>query len=253
MTCKSNVDQKLVEWEVTMACNYTCEYCTNLDKSLKTTRDHHTLDKFIQMLGNVYPGVEIFVFGGEPFLHPEISFIVERFNKHNIPFVIQTNMSILSQEKIKEIKDPMCLQVSIHPSQVSIDELKLLNKNVNIRVVDVMYIGKKSIDYYFKVKDWCKNVFLTPVTDFGDGTSDTHLKEYNKIRKSKVWSKFIKFEDVKRLDTNRSEAWINHNPRGKPCLYNNKYFLYGPNLQLYNCCHRTVHDGICNHDKCFLM
>jgi organic radical activating enzyme len=253
MTYNLSESQKLVEWEVTMACNYTCEYCTNLDKTLRATRDKDTLDKFIQMLGNVYPGIEIFVFGGEPFLHPEIGFIVERFNAHNIPFVIQTNLSKLSQEKMKDINDPMCLQVSIHPSQVSVDELKILDKSVNIRVVDVMYIGKKSVEYYLKVKNWCENVFLTPVTDFGDGVSDTHLQEYNRIKKSKAWNKIINFENVKRLDGDRSDAWVNHSPRGKQCLYNNRYFLYGPDLRLYNCCHRTVHDGICNHDKCFLM
>ena len=35
--------------------------------------------------------------------------------------------------------------------------------------------------------------------------------------------------------------------------YNGEYFLYGPNLELYNCCYREKHNGICNHEKCFLM
>ena len=82
-----------VEWEVTLKCNYSCFYCTNLDQSLNTVTDKPQLKNFIKSLGEKYPNVEVFVFGGEPFLHPHIDYIIECFNEFNVPFVIQTNLS----------------------------------------------------------------------------------------------------------------------------------------------------------------
>lgn len=246
-----------VEWEVTLKCNYSCFYCTNLDQSLNTVTDKSQLKKFIKSLGEKYPNVEIFVFGGEPFLHPNIDYIIECFNEFNIPFVIQTNFSKKSVAVIKRIKQPFKIQVSIHPSEVKIEHLPFLfETDVEIRVIDVMYSSRQAIKYYFKVKELAKNVqhiFLTPVADFGDGFSQKLLEDYNKLRYNPSYNKFIDFEQVKHWNKYRSELWENFNPKGKPCIYNGEYFLYGPNLELYNCCYREKHNGICNHEKCFLM
>ena len=242
----------MVEWEVTMACNYKCNYCTNLNPSLKPILDKEKIEAFIMMLGKKYPGVEIFIFGGEPFLHKNIDFIISTFNKLEIPFVIQTNLSNKSQKVLCEINEPVTLQVSIHPTQIAIENV-YIPKDLDIRVIDVMFTGKIAIDYYLKVRECHENVYLTPVTDFGDGVSDQALREYNRMRANPIWKKVINFEKVERLGKNRSELWEKYSPRGKPCLYDGKYFLYAPDMSLYNCCHGKNHSGICNHDKCFLM
>lgn len=245
-------EQVLVEWEVTLKCNYKCFYCTNLDPSIKPVLDKDRIDKFIKMLGSTYPGVEIFVFGGEPFVHPHINYIIKTFNKHNIPFVIQTNLSKHSIKVMSKITEPFIAQVSIHPTEVELDTIHIPS-NINIRTIDVMYTGREAIKYYLKVKDKAPAVFLTPVADFGDGISTTALREYNKMRENPAWQKIINFETVRRLGDYRSKLWEDYSPKGKPCLYSNRYFSYSPNLDLYNCCYRMNHDGICNHDKCFLM
>jgi len=247
-----------VEWEVTLKCNYRCVYCTNLDPSLTPVEDHAVLRSFIRSLGEQYPGVEVFVFGGEPFIHPHIGYIIECFNEFGIPFVIQTNFSRKSVKVMKTITQPFMIQVSIHPTEVKLKTLEQLFKTpANIRIIDVMYSGKPALEYYFKVKELAPDtaVYLTPVTDFGDGVSNVALLEYNLLKRNPTYQKFIQFEHIQRLGQDRSDLWIDPDftPRGKPCLYNGKYFLYGPNLELYNCCYRTKHDGICNHDKCFLM
>lgn len=244
-----------VEWEVTLKCNYKCVYCTNLDTSLRPVLEEKRIHDFVKMLGETYPGVEIFVFGGEPFVHPKIGYIIKSFNDLNVPFVIQTNFSKHSTNIIKTIKDPFKINISVHPTEVELTEIvdALTNTPADIQTIDVMYTGRDSIAYYFAVRKFCENTFLTPVTDFGDGVSDTLLADYLEIKKQMC--KIIKFEDVERLGRPRSEVWLDHifTTKGKPCLYKDKYFLYSPNLDLYNCCYRIKTDGICPKNKCFLM
>jgi len=248
-----------VEWEVTLKCNYRCRYCTNLDQTLNVVTDKQRLREFVQTLGESYPNEEIFVFGGEPFLHPHIGYIVDCFNELAVPFVIQTNFSKASIKVMKTISSPFKIQISIHPTEIKLSQLAALFKTkADIRTVDVMFSSKTAIEYYFKVKDLVSdqtNVFLTPITDFGDGVSNLALLEYNQLKRNPAYTKFIRFEEVEKLGKDRSDLWIDpeFSPKGKPCLYNGEYFLYGPNLELYNCCYREKHNGICNHDKCFLM
>jgi len=250
---------QLVEWEVTLKCNYHCKYCTNLDKTIRPVLDKDTIREFIKGLGEKYPGVEIFVFGGEPFIHPYIDHIIKCFNEFRVPFVIQTNFSKHSTEVMKTITEPFSINISIHPTELELEELEELFKTpANINVIDVMYTGREAMDYYFEVKRLLPDhtgIFLTPIADFGDGVSDTPLAEYNELRKHRLYSRIIQFEQVERLGRNRSEVWLDPNftTKGKPCLYSGKYFLYSPNLELYNCCYRVKTDGICNHNKCFLM
>lgn len=247
-----------VEWEVTMKCNYNCYYCSNLDKSIHHVTDHETLRTFVKMLGDTYPGVEVFVFGGEPFVHPEIGYIIKCFNEFQIPFVIQTNLSKHSIEVMKTISEPYTLQASIHPTEVSKDDLiDILKENVTCRVIDVMFSGNEAVWYYLKVKEHTQTgtVYLTPITDFGDGKSDRALQEYLALKNNPAYGKIIKFEEVERLGKPRSEMWatVSFSPKGKPCLYKDKYFLYSPQLEMYNCCYRINTDGICPKNKCFLM
>lgn len=248
-----------IEWEVTLKCNFSCRYCTNLDLTIPQVIDRDAIREFIKGLGVTYPGVEVFVFGGEPFIHPDIEYIIQCFNDLDVPFVIQTNFSKKSVAVMKRITYPFKIQISIHPTEVRIDQLaQLFETNADIRTIDVMFTGKEAIEYYFAVQklvDKDVNLFLTPITDFGDGVSNLALLEYNKLKRSAAYSRFIRFEEVARFGEERSDLWIDptFSPKGKPCLYNGQYFLYGPNLELYNCCYRTKHDGICQHDKCFLM
>lgn len=247
-----------VEWEITMKCNYNCFYCTNLDKSIYPNLDKETIRNFVKMLGEKYPGVEVFVFGGEPFVHPDIEYIIQCFNEFNVPFVIQTNLSPYSVKVIKDIKQPFTMQASIHPTEMSVEELnEILQTNHNVRRYDIMYSNESALLYYFKVKELTKSqhVYLTPITDFGDGVSDTILDKFNELKNNPSISRIVNFEDEIRLGKSRSELWADKTftTKGKPCLYKDKYFLYGPNLELYNCCYRIKTDGICPKNKCFLM
>ena len=129
-------DQILVEWEITLKCNYKCSYCCSTNTRPTEYRpnsagqappvlDKNQIREFIQMLGETYPGIEIFVFGGEPFVHPRIEYIIETFNEYNIPFVIQTNLSKHSTKIMNRIDAPFTLQVSIHPTEVKLEDVEI--------------------------------------------------------------------------------------------------------------------------------
>jgi Radical SAM superfamily len=248
----------IVEWEITLKCNYKCHYCTNLDTSLRPVLEEDRIRDFVKMLGDTYPGVEIFVFGGEPFVHPKIAYIIKCFNEFSIPFVIQTNFSKHSIKVMKTITDPFRINISIHPTEIALEDIPdLFEYRPNINVIDVMYTGRKAIPYYLAVKKAIEHdhTYLTPVTDFGDGISDSLLADYLEVKKQSIYQKLIKFEDIQRYGKPRSELWLDPNftTKGKPCLYKDRYFLYSPNLDLYKCCYRIKTDGICPKDKCFLM
>lgn len=250
--------EKLVEWEITLKCNFKCVYCTNLDPSIRPELDEGKIKDFIKMLGETYPGTEIFVFGGEPFVHPKIDYIIRCFNEFEIPFVIQTNFSKHSVKRMKTITDPFRINISIHPTEIALEDIpKLFEYKPNIKTIDVMYTGREAIQYYLAVKKAVDHAdtFLTPVTDFGDGVSDTSLSDYLELKKQPVYRNIVRFEEVQRQGRDRSEVWLD--PKfttfGKPCLYKDRYFLYAPNLELYHCCYRIHTDGTCPKPKCFLM
>lgn len=264
------MDEVIVEWEVTMKCNYNCAYCTTLDKTIKNAPKEKLLD-FQKSLNVLYPDIEIFVFGGEPFLHPDIKEIIKNFKNLNQQFVIQTNASTQSVNIMKDINTDININISIHPEDTSIDQvLEALfiisnNKFINIKNIDIMYVGKLSLKYYTEIKKLNIKTSLNvlPVSDFTEGKYKEHLIEFNKLKQSSI-SKFISFEKLKKLDpfTNilkdRSFIWEDMHVNGKittgrPCMYKNKYFLYSADLKLHNCCFRTTNNGICEQSSCFMM
>lgn len=243
-----------VEWECILDCNYSCKYCTNgrnsvLKNPIKCITDEKRLEEFIISLKKY--NTEVFVFGGEPFLHPKIEFIIQTFNKFKIPFVIQTNFSLF--KKIKEIKEDFIIQVSIH--RLMIKDIKILKEQLKelqdkIRRIDIMYDSLECISIYKDLKD-LKNVYIAPIADFK--TSErTYLPKLIEFNKYKKLLKEINFEPH-----NRSLIWedmfINGSKlKGKKCIYREKYILFDPQFKSYNCSHR-INCEICSNDACFIM
>ena len=92
----------IVEWELTLKCNYSCDYC-GLLRPIKEQTNEKILYKFIKNLNKKYSTKEIFLFGGEPFLHPKIEFIIKTLQLFNQPFMIQSNLSNTSTKVIQSI------------------------------------------------------------------------------------------------------------------------------------------------------
>jgi len=245
-----------VSWEVTMECNYSCYYCTNLDKSIKPI-PKEDIEPFIISIKERFPTEEVFVFGGEPFVHPHIEYIIQTFNKHKVDYVIQTNLSKKSVHVMNRITDPFKINISIHPTEAAMAQVvncfERIPPNVSVSTVDVMYIGKKSIDYYMAIRKFVPEVtYLTPVGDFGDGVSDNLLVEYNEMRHNIAWNHTINFEQVEQLGRYRSVVWgdKDFSLKGKDCLLVDNYY-YSASLECNDCIYRENNNGVCPHDKCF--
>lgn len=256
--------EMIVEWECILECNYKCSYCTNghngvLDKPIKCEKDKEKVFDFLDSLKENYPEDELFLFGGEPFLHPFINEIISYMLSNDIKFMVQTNFSLY--EKIKNITDiyEFPLQISVHPSEIKDEDsyIKAIEEQQKIiRRIDVMYIGKESIELYkkiLKVLDDSSILYLCPLADFNivDGVHNPILYEYNELRNS-TYGKIYHFEQGERSFIWEQMMRGEISCKNKPCMYKDQYVLFDPMLDKYSCNYRQNND-ICPHDHCFLM
>jgi organic radical activating enzyme len=253
-----------VEWECILDCNYKCKYCVNsrnsaLPEPIPFEKDKQKVFEFLDSLKEKYKDDELFVFGGEPFLHPFIDEIIEHLNKIEMKFIIQTNFSIYSNikkciEKNLEFK----VQVSIHPGEIRnpdiyIEELSKL-QNI-IRRIDIMYIGEESTIFYKKLLKVIKDksiIFLAPVADFLiKDVVNNQLFRFNELKQG-IHGKVFQFEPGERSFIWESQQRGITSMKFQPCIYKDSYILFDPMLRSYNCSYRQNND-ICPNDHCFLM
>jgi len=250
---------ELQEWELVSYCNYKCFYCS-LPK-IKTETDINKLKNFMD---NLRKDLELFCFGGEPFLHPKIKFIINYLKKINQPFVFQSNLSLKSLDIIKKnnLKN-FTLQGSIHPTELSIKNLRktinnliiLIKKNkIKLRRIDVMYSCNESIQYYQILinseLNKNTNIYLIPISGFYENDSCYWTKKYIELKNNKKYS-WINFEEGNRIDIWYLQCQNKLKTKGRICPYN--YILYDSMLNKYDCCYRENTQGICQHDRCFWM
>lgn len=244
----------MVEWELTLKCNFRCEYCTNgrndcLKNPIREVTDLNVLREFLNTLHKKYPEIELFVFGGEPLLHPKINDIIGILKELNHLFCLQTNGVYLDR-----LKHDTTLQISVHRTQIKdmAKYLENLKKHLrNIRTIDVMFTDEKDILLAKTIKEFFPSVKIAPVADFGlDNRTDFlfALQKFNKYKKL--------FPDLFE-EGERSYIWEKNvrgllSSKGKPCMYKDRYVLFAPDLQEYNCSHRLKTD-LCPFDRCFRM
>jgi len=250
----------MIEWEITLKCNFNCDYC-GLLRPIAPVLDEEKISEFIRDLNAKYPNVEWFIFGGEPFLHPKIDFIISELNKVKQPFVIQTNLSNRSTDVITKISEPFKFYCSIHVSQLSLmDAIKNITKT-HPNEIHLMYTENtgKVEEYYKKINiiKGKSKLILTPVSNLACSGYTDILKHYDKIKKNYIYdTNTIIYKGKEML---RSDIWMLQNSqkesltKGKPCMYKGKYKLFNPALQEMNCCYRKSTNGICDEQNCFFM
>lgn len=249
----------IVEWECILDCNFKCEYCTNsrnsaLEKHIQYEKDKNKVFDFIKELKNKYPDEELFLFGGEPFLHPFLDEIITELNINNMKFIIQTNCSKI--DIIKNIKEYFQIQVSIHPTQIKNKDMflkDLLSIKSKIRRIDIMYVGDISLEYVKALLPEFKDkIVVKPIADFSKTDfANKYLYKFNELKKTIIGDVY-KFEEGERSLLWEKQMKNILSYKNKPCKYKKSYVLFDPMLNSYNCSYRQ-NTSICPNEYCFLM
>lgn len=253
----------MVEWECILECNYRCFYCGNgrndmLHKPIRYETDKVRTFKFLDKIYKEFPDEELFVFGGEPFIHPFIDEIIGHMNEIGMKFVIQTNFSFI--DRIKQMLDvhEFTVQVSLHPTEIN-DKMQILNgieelQNI-IRRIDIMFVGQTSLDLFKDVLPRLTNkrvLHTTPVGDFNlKGVCNEHLYRFNEMKRA-VYGKVYQFEEGDRSFDWEEQMKGGSIYKGRPCIYKDRYVLFDPSLKRYMCNYRQNNE-VCPNDQCFLM
>jgi organic radical activating enzyme len=251
----------MVEWELTLKCNYSCDYC-GLLRPIQEQTDEKLIYDFIKTLNEKYSTIELFLFGGEPFLHPKIEFIINTLQSFNQPFMIQSNLSNTSTKIIQNLNvKPFKLCISVHISQTTITDIC---RNIVIAKPDEIHLmyteNTGNVEKFYKRINIIKGdskLILTPVSNLAcDGYDDVLIK-YNEIKDNFEHDEnMVTYNGVEML---RSDIWMLQNKtdysltKGKTCQYLNEYVLYTPELKPMNCCYRKSTNGICDEQNCFFM
>lgn len=260
-----------IEWLLTEKCNFNCSYCGLYNNLKAPETDEIKLRNFILKIKVLQQkmNLEFFIFGGEPFLHPKVGFVINLLHKYNIDYKFQTNLSNFSTNKIIELNEKqkiVKLNVSVHFEQQNITSYienieKLIKNNVNLNEIQIMYSHNILTEYkILKEKFPDQKVIIYSISDFLVSGFDKTLKEFNVFKKTLD----LDFEriKVKHPVTNeiidRSFVWEEFldktiSPKNKVCLLKDNFFMFDSKLNTFNCCfHEFIVDGICPFDTCFL-
>ena len=277
----------LVEWELTLDCQNKCHYCTNgnncvILKAIKCETREEILYDFMVQLNKKYPNINIFLFGGEPSLHPRFEFILQTLNNLKQPYTIQTNFqnpklykfleTMQNSTKVEDLQKFRNIQVSVHRTQIrNINSYfkKLLEYKNFIKRIDIMYTNIYDEKLYDK---WHRFFSNSPVSSTREELCSIQLTPFsyfgtpyfsNDTLKSKILKSLTDYCEVHRLRSHKCEKsyrcyfWVDMlegriSTKGKECLYYEDYVLYDPSLKQYNCSHR-LNTKICPNESCFLM
>lgn len=262
-----------IEWLLTEKCNFNCSYC-GLFNNLKTPEtDEIKLRNFILKIKALQQkmNLEFFIFGGEPFLHPKVDFVITLLHKYNVDYKFQTNLSNFSTNKIIKLSEKQKiskLNVSVHFEQQNINSYienieKLIKNNVNLNEIQIMYSHNILSEYkILKEKFPDQRILIYSISDFLVSGFSNALKEFNELKREN--NSDFKFEQIKVKHpvsneiVDRSFVWeefLNKeiSPKNKVCLLKDNFFMFDSKLNTFNCCfHEFIVDGICPFDTCFL-
>lgn len=131
-----------IDLKITDYCATGCPWCH--ESSGKGGR-HADVDKILDHLKFLPPGVEIALGGGNPLSHPELSRLVSSLK--GLGFIV--NMTVRDSDIVEDIDYVTGLGISITPSS-AIDYLGKLSSN---NLVAHMILGINSISDYRRVKE----------------------------------------------------------------------------------------------------
>ena len=116
--------RRMIGFSLTNQCNLNCEMCWQIDRSHKQYASYEMICKTledIKALGNP----PIYLWGGEPFLHPELQKIIKKIREIGLFSIVNTNgtMILSCAEKIVECPPDMII-ISIDGTEIIHDKIR---------------------------------------------------------------------------------------------------------------------------------
>jgi len=169
-----------IDFRLTTKCNYSCYYCEDLHDNTNSnyTFNLNNLGKLIQTIKDKYEKkVVLYLFGGEPTLHKDLSNIIlsvkDHFEVDDHEILIQSNLSLKPNSlnklitKLKDVKN-LKFNISYHNTQTNFmpfyKNCLLLKNNNRLGLITCMYNKEKCVLQDFKkLKTTFNDVDISPL------------------------------------------------------------------------------------------
>ena len=218
---------------LTMRCNLNCSFCLNaFDKSFNRTKFKElTGEQWVKALNRLQtPDIPITFSGGEPLLHPDITYIINNL-KPELKIDILTNfyneiliekfLSQVSPERIKRDSPYASIRVSYHPEQMSPEQLiqnvkKAQDTGFSIGIWSVQFPSPEQLQAITRMQFICR-----------DAGIDFRLKDYTGTYKGEIYGDYSKYP----------KSTFQKQTQKKLCKTSE--LLIAPNGNIYRC-HRDL-------------
>jgi organic radical activating enzyme len=241
---KSDDDECVINWFMTRACNFRCEYCFNGNGSSKEDyfdRNKYSPQHIAQSFDRIGRKLRIFMTGGEPFLFPNFIEICGLLTR-NYRIGMNTNLSTANVREFASSIDPakvLAIQASLHiierekiPDGLAlfIERVKILQeKDFPVRVEYITYPPviprmKKDLDFLTDQGIRATNVKIFRGKFQGKSYPDSYSAEERKI--------------ITALSINTRESVIlslNTAFFGSRCSAGQRFLVLGEDGSLFRC------------------
>jgi radical SAM protein with 4Fe4S-binding SPASM domain len=129
--------------ELTQECNHNCNYCYNYFRcdNPKSPMSRDTLDRIVSQFDQ-HDIFSVTLTGGEPFKVPNLLFYaINQFNERNIDVSINTNLSLLSKQHLRRLKQLRLNTILVSFPSYKEEEFNRITSSQNYRKV-VANLGK---------------------------------------------------------------------------------------------------------------
>lgn len=260
-----NPQRFTLEIYLTEKCSFACKYC-----QLHTPGVKFTEIDFDKLFAYDYSGEDVYIFGGEPLIHPQLEELLDRLSGN---IRIQSNISV-STRRIEELLkkyNNVFISPSYHYEECDrnlfFKNISLINSYNRLGETAIMWLSEYDRQIYiiYKIlREQYPNVWLEPTLPWTKERSDweekTELKEFNKKYDAKLSRDFGLKISVDGVEKTLLQSYIDNddlNVCGMTCKVRDHRICYDAHLNEWRGCtsdivFRNSSEGVCKNPVCLL-
>jgi organic radical activating enzyme len=264
LTSTSYPNKFTLEIYLTEKCSYACRYC-----QLHTPKVQFTPLDFDKLFSRDYSDADVYIYGGEPLIHPELNELLSRL-KGDI--TIQSNLSI-SERRIEELLDnhDVYISPSFHYEEADVNEflskMALIHQRGRLREASVMWISDHDAKIYiiYKMfKERFGDVWLDPTLpwtkDLRDWQDKVELKKFADKYPADITKNFGQKIIVDGVEKTVLQSYVDNDDLsvcGMTCRVGDYRICYDGHLNEWRGCtsdiiFRNNSEGVCKNTVCLL-